>query len=41
MPNRARRLLSCGIAGLTAMTFPVVTASAALITMMLLACPPS
>lgn len=39
-PNRTRRLLSCGIAGLTAMTVPVVTASAALIAVMLLACPP-
>lgn len=41
MPNRTRRLLSCGIAGATAMTLPVITASAALIAVMLLACPPS
>jgi Zn-dependent protease with chaperone function len=41
MPNRTRRLLSCGIAGITAIALPAVTASAALIAVMLLACPPS
>jgi Zn-dependent protease with chaperone function len=38
MPNRTRRIVSCGIAGLTAMTVPVVTASAALIAVMLVTC---
>lgn len=38
MPNRTRRLLSCGIAGVTAMALPAVTASAALVALMLLAC---
>lgn len=41
IPNGARRLLSCGIAGVTAMTLPVVTASAALMAVMLLACLPN
>jgi Zn-dependent protease with chaperone function len=40
MPNRTRRLFSCGCAGITAMTLPMVTASTALVAVMLLACPP-
>jgi len=40
MPNRTRRLFSCGIAGFTAMTLPIVTASAALVAVMVLACLP-
>ncbi|MEV6235736.1 M56 family metallopeptidase [Lentzea sp. NPDC051838] len=40
MPNRTRRLFSCGIAGAAAMALPVVTASTALIALMLLTCSP-
>ncbi|MEV6715214.1 M56 family metallopeptidase [Lentzea sp. NPDC051208] len=41
MPNHTRRLLSCGIAGVTALTLPAITAAAALIATMLLTCSPS
>ncbi|SMD25250.1 M56 family metallopeptidase [Lentzea albidocapillata] len=41
MPNRTRRLLSSGIASITAMALPVVTASAAMFALMLLTCSPS
>lgn len=37
-PVPKRRLLSCGIAGVTAAALPVVTASTALVTLMLLSC---
>jgi Zn-dependent protease with chaperone function len=39
LPGPARRLLTCGLAGATAMILPAVAASGALTALMLLACP--
>ena len=41
LPNRLRSLVSGGIAGITVMALPVVTASAAMFALMLLTCSPS
>lgn len=38
-PSRARRLLSCGLAGAAAMVLPAIATSGALTALMLLACP--
>lgn len=38
VPGSARRMLSCGLAGLTALALPVVTAAGALMALMALAC---
>ncbi|RAS70050.1 peptidase M48-like protein [Lentzea atacamensis] len=39
VPGPARRLASCGLAGVTALVLPAVTALAALATLMLVSCP--
>jgi hypothetical protein len=38
-PSTVRRLLSCGLAGATAMVLPAIAAGGGLTALMLLACP--
>jgi hypothetical protein len=39
VPGPTRRVLTCGLAGATAMVLPAIAASGALTALMLLACP--